>query len=838
MQTVLPDLRFALRQLRRAPGFALTAILTLALGIGANTAIFSLLDQALLRSLPVHDPHSLVVLEATGRMWQGHNSSNGGDAEAYFTYPMYRDLRDHASSFSGLVATAPTNVGFVHANVPQIVQAEIVSGNYFNVLGVNPALGQVFTQAQDVQPLAAPVAVLSFDFWRNHLAADPAIVGQTVTLNGHPFQIVGVAAPGFRSAVWGESPGVFVPMAMLDQIIPGHGTRLTDHKDKWMNILGRLKPGVSTAQAEAATAPLWHSLRAEEFKNLGTSSPRFLADFVTDSRLHILPGARGFSYSRNDFQKPLLAVMAMAVLLLIIASVNVASLLLVRSAGRVREFSLRAALGASSSRLVSQLLLEGLLIGLLGAIVGLLLAPAALQVLVSRLGDPSGASAFNASIDPRILLFNFAVAMLVSLLFSLAPALQLRRPNLTSALRESTGTGSGSLLTLRRVVVSLQVGLSVILLVSSGLFLRTLQKLRTVDVGFPTAHLVTFSIAPRLAGYTTDATSGLQQRILDSLAAIPGVQSVAATNDQVLANHNMGGNVTVAGYNVPTDNDYDVEEPAVTPGYLDVMQTPVIAGRGLNDDDNLTHPPVAVVNETFSRHFCGSSIGCLGRMMATGGGNKILLDTQIVGIVRDSTHSGPRGSISPTMLRPLRQQPKVVATDLYVRTLASPASIIDSIRLVMHAVDPALPITGLMTLDQLLERDLQNERLIALLAASFGALATLLAGIGLYGVLAYSTAQRTREIGIRMALGSSRIAVSSLILKDVLRLAALGVVLAIPVALGLGRLIRVQLFGVTPADPVILISVVAIITSVAFLAALIPARRAAAVEPTIALRTE
>ena len=838
MQNLIQDLKFALRQLRRAPGFALTAILTLALGIGANTAIFSLLDQALLRSLPVHDPASLVVLEGTGKMWQGHNSNNGGDSEGYFTYPMYRDLRDQATSFSGLIATAPASVGLVHANSPQVIDAEIVSGNYFTLLGVQPALGQLFTQAQDTQPNAIPVAVLSFDFWRNHLAADPTIAGQTVTLNGHPYQVLGVAAPGFRSAVWGQSPAVFVPMAMIDQIIPGHGKRLTDHTDKWMNILGRLKPGVSLAQAEASTAPLWHALRAEELKNLGIKSPRFTADYLTNSRLHILPGARGFSYSRDQFEKPLYAVMAMALLLLIIASVNVASLLLVRSAGRLREFSLRAALGASSARLVSQLLLEGLLIGVFGGAVGLLLAPVALRVLVSRLADPDGANAFVAALDTRVLFFNFAVPILVSLCFSLAPALQLRRPNLTGTLRESTGTGSGSLLTLRRVVVCLQIGLSVILLVSSGLFLRTLRNLRTVDVGFPTAHLVTFAIAPLLAGYTQESATTLQLRILDTLKGVPGVQAVTATNDEVLANHNSGSNVTVAGYTAPPDEQYDIEEPAVTADYFTVMQTPIVAGRAFTLDDNLTHPPVAIVNQTFSKHFCGAPTACLGRMMATGGGTGLKLDTQIVGIVRDSKHSGIRSDISPTMLRPLTQLPKVTGTNIYLRTFADAGHMLETTRRVMHSLDPALPLTGLMTLDQRIDSDLSNERLIAVLAISFGVLATLLAGIGLYGVLAYSTAQRTREIGIRMALGSSRFAVSSLILSDVLRLAALGVVIAIPVALGLGRLIRAQLYGVTAADPIILASVIGLIALVAFLAALIPARRAAAVDPSIALRAE
>jgi putative ABC transport system permease protein len=359
LSNLAQDLRYATRQLRRAPAFAAIAIATLALGIGANTAIFSLIDQALLRALPVRDPNELVILEGTGKAWNGHFSNHGGDAEAYFTYPMYKDLRDQSHAFAGLIATAPSDIGYSFQGNAQTDRAEIVSGNYFNVLGVEPALGRVFTQADDTAPGANPVAVLSFDFWRNHLGANPNIVGQQVAINGQPFKI----------------PGFFVPMSMLDRIIPGAGKRLTDHTDKWMNILGRLNAGESRTQAETALAPLWHSLRAEELKSLGHRSSRFADDYLTRSRLHILPGASGFSYQRDDYQKPLFAIMAMAVLVLLIASVNVGSLLLVRAAARVREFSLRSALGARPTRIVQQLVLEGLLIGLGGGIAGMLLAP-------------------------------------------------------------------------------------------------------------------------------------------------------------------------------------------------------------------------------------------------------------------------------------------------------------------------------------------------------------------------------------------------------------------------------------------------------------------------------
>ena len=497
LQHLRQDLMYALRQMRRSPGFALIAVITLALGIGANTAIFSLLDQALLRSLPVCDPEQLVVLEGTGKAWEGSTHNHGGDEQDYFSYPMYKDLRDKNQAFDGLIATLPADIGISRSGAAQNGRAELISGNYFEVLGVQPVLGRVFTQRDESQPNASPIVVLSFDFWKNHLAADAGIVGSTLSINGHPFEVVGVAPPRFHSVVWGETPSLFVPITMLDQIIPGTGKRLTLHTDRSMNLIGRLKARESRAQAEAALAPLWHALRAEELKVLGTQSPKFVAGFLTNSRLSVLPGATGYSYQRNDFKQPLLAIMGMALLVLLMASVNVAGLLLVRSAGRVREFSLRFALGAGVRRIGSQLLLEGLLIGLIGGVAGMMLAPLAIRALVHQLAGDSPNVAFGTEIDARLLAFNFAIAIGVSILFSLAPILQLRRPDLSAAMGQRTGTGSGAMLNLRRTVVCLQIGLSILLLVGSGLFVRTMQKPAACGCWIQaTDHLVTFGSRP------------------------------------------------------------------------------------------------------------------------------------------------------------------------------------------------------------------------------------------------------------------------------------------------------------------------------------------------------
>src|ERR1700733_2198226 len=838
MQTLMQDLRFSLRQIRRSPGFMATAVLTLALGVGANTAIFSLLDQALLRSLPVRAPEQLATLSATGNAWDGRSSDYGAGVEKSFSYPMYRDLRDRGTAFDGLIATAPAQIGIARNGASNLANAEIVSGNYFSVVGGPAAQGRLLSLTDDTTPGGNPVAVLSFNYWKTNLGADANAVGQTLSINGQPFQIIGVSAPGFQSAVWGQVPDVFVPMSMLDQVRPGQGHRLQNHKDRWMNIVGRLKEGETPEHAQVAMAPLWHALRAEELKALGAraGSKRFVDEFLTHSELQILSGARGLSYSRDYLEKPLYAVMAMAFLVLLIAAVNVASLLLVRSAARVREFSLRYALGASGRRVVQQLLLEGLLIGIAGGAAGLAIAPVCMRVLVHRM-DSDGSSAFLTSLDARLLAFNFAVALVVSVVFSMVPAIQLLKPDIVNSLKEQTSTATGGALSFRRVVVSLQVGLSVLLLAGAGLFVRTMENLRRVDTGFNTSYLVTFHIDPQLSGYAAEKIPALQQQVLDTMATLPGVQAVGATDDPELADNDSGMNVTVEGYTAPADEEFDVEAPSVDAGYFHAMQVPFVAGRAFSKDDDLTHPPVVVVNETFVKHYFASPAAAVGRGGARGAGNHLEYMT-IVGVARDTKHMDLRQPARPTLYAPLRQQKSVDQMYVYVRTATPPEQTFATIRQTMRQIDPGVAVDALRTMQEQIETTLTNERMIELLAVSFGLLATLLAGVGLYGVLAYSTAQRTREIGIRMALGSSRMNISRLVVMDVLRLAGIGVAVAIPCSVLLARLLKSQLFGVSSADPITLGAVVVLIAVVALAAAVVPARRASTVDPTTALRTE
>ena len=835
MNGLLQDLRCALRQLRKSPAFTAVAVITLALGIGANTAIFVLLDQVLLRSLPVKDPERLVLLRFTGAD-RGHVSSRTDDA-LYFSYPMYRDLRDRNSVFSGLIATDAAQVGVQWHNEPELVYAELVSGNYFDVLGVLSAAGRLFVASDDVVPEANPVVVLSFAYWQRRFGGDHGIVGQTILINGRPFTVVGVARRGFHSAVMGDTPGIFIPMMMKAEVMPGVND-LEDRRSRWLNIVGRLKPGLSAAQAEAGINPLWYGIRADELKLMANSSERFRDAFLTKSHLSVLDGAKGMSPMRKDIETPLTIVMAMVGLVVLMACANVGSLLLVRAAGRIREMSIRYALGAKRSRIARQLLGEGLLLAGIGGLLGILLASQASTFLVHMLWPGgNGELPLSSRLDGRILLFNFLLATLTSLLFSLAPAVQFWRPDVSHALKQQLATASGTL-RFRRASVGVQIGLSLLLLVGAGLFVRTLRNLKNLDVGFVTDHLVTFTLDPTLAGYEPGQRAALDKRVLQTLGAIPGVRSVAATTDPELADDNTGHNITIVGYKEKEDEDMSVEAARVSPGYFSAMGMTLLAGREINDQDREGTPNVAVVNESFARHFFGSAPLALGHYYGNGGGNSVKTDIEIVGVVKDAKHTRVRAGILLTTFRPYLQEQGDRRMAFYIRTTQAPESAEASIRSAMQGLDSKLVLDDFRTMQEQIDNDLNTERVVATLASSFALLAVFMAAVGLYGVLAYSTAQRTREIGVRIALGAGRASVMRMVLTEVLWLAGISTAVALPASLLLTRSIRSQLFGISSSDPLTLGLMTLLVIMVALFSATIPARRAAKVDPVVALRYE
>ena len=852
MPLIFADLRYALRQLRKSPGFTITAILTLALGIGASTAIFTLFDQALLRTLPVKNPNELVLLRFSGGAW-GHVSEQGGDHEGahpYFSYPMYRDLRDKTSVFNGLIATAVGSAGVsFHPstqssrtgdpgwnNSADAIHLEMVSGNYFNVLGIQPAAGRLFALSDETVAGADPYAVLSFDYWKTRFAENPQVIGQSIAINGKPFTVVGVAPPNFQSVVWGDTPRLFVPITMMSLISPEEEP-LADRHFSWLKIIGRLPQGMTISRAEAGVNPLWTSMREMEFKDMHDQSAHAHAEYVTHSRINMVHAARGFSPMRESIETPLEILLGMVLLIVAMSCVNMASLLLVRAAGRLREFSMRFALGASKADILRQLLTEGMLLGLGGAVLGIIFAPQMVQLLIAWLSDSNASGTpFSSELNLQVLWFAIVVTLVVSILFSLAPAAQFLKPNLVDSLKQQSGTGTGGALKFRRTCVALQIGFSMLLLVSAGLFMRTIQNLRSVNAGFATDHLLQFDLSPEMAGYGGNAVTSVEQRVLDTLTGLPGVRAVAATNDPELADDGIGGSMDIAGYTPKPNENVEAEVPWVSQDYFAAMGIPMMAGRGFTKADAAGAQKVAIVNEKFARKYFGTPQNALGHHVSRS--HRPVTDTVIVGVAKDIKHASVRDDIVPTVYRPFVQGEKPTSLLIYIRTWQTPETTANAIRSAVQNIDSNLIIRDLRTMQNQIDETISNERMIAMLASVFGALAALLAGIGLYGVLAYSTAQRTREIGIRMALGAQRFTVAKLILREVLLLAAGTVLVTLPIAFLLTRTIRGQLFGVSPADPLVYAGGILMIGVVASLAALLPARRAATVEPMQALRTE
>ena len=831
--SMMQDLRYALRQLRRTPVFAVTAVITLALGIGANTAIFTVFEQVLLRALPVQEPQELVRLSYIGSN-TGRMNVFGGDGTDYFSYPMYKDLRDKNTVFSGAFADTEAPVGAVWKNQPELLDAELVSGNYFDVLGVGAAAGRTLLASDDKVKEGSPVVVLSYDYWKTRFASSHEVLNQTILINGHPFVIVGVAARGFSSAINGFKPKVFFPMMMKPQVMPGRDD-LDNRRSAWLTIVARLKPGVNAVTAQTAMTLLWKSLRAEELTTITKGSTKFREDFVAKSSMILTDNSKGYSPLRDDLKTPLMILMGMVLLLAAMTCVNLTSLLLVRAAARGREFAVRYALGAARGRVLRQMLIEGLLLGALGGGLGLLISPIAASILVRWISSGSDEPLFSVAPGGAVLWFNVALSLGVSLLFSMAPAWQMMKPKLSEGLRQQSASTLGGAQRFRRAAIAIQIGLSVLLLSGAGLFVRTLHNLKAQNMGLVTDHLLGFTIDPSLAGYTSKQSLAVQDGVRRALANLPGVKWVGGTTDPVLAGNQESRGIQIEGYSTPQGEDVHVEAPQITPGYMQALGIPLIAGRDITDADTLGTQKVALVNQDFATRYFGSPQKALGHFVAMGGSK---LDTQIVGVVGDSKHRSVRRGVDATVYRAFAQYSDLSGLQFYVRTLQAPESAENNVRVALHQLDSKLVIDSMKTMDEQIDDNISNERMIALLALSFALVAMLTTAVGLYGVLAYATAQRTREIGIRMALGAQRMAVVRLVLLDMAKVALMGIAVALPVAVLMARWLRSQLFEVQPFDPATLIGCVLMTAVMVIAAAALPARRAASVEPTKALRTE
>jgi putative ABC transport system permease protein len=833
---VLSDLRYAWRQLRKSPGFAVTAVVTLALGIGATTAIFTMFDQVLLRMLPVERPQELVRLDWHGS-FSGSMSAFGGDIGNYYSYPMYKDLRDRNQVFSGMLAAMRTNLGVAWQNQAENERAEIVSGNYFEVLGLKPAVGRLFHASDETAKNANPVVVLTYDYWRTRFGASREVIGQPLMINGHPFTIVGVAPENFHTAIGGYRPRIFLPVTMseiaMPWTVPGH--RLDNHLNLWLTVVARLKPGVTIPQAQAGVSPLWHSLRAQEITLYPHASEKFKERYVDKSTIKVVDDSRGFAPQRMDLETPLVILLSMAGLLIAMCTLNVATLLLLRSAARVREMSMRYALGAKSSRIVRQLLIEGGLLGAAGVAGGLALSPVLALTLVRLMTstDP-GKEPYSASVDLRVLLFTLGLALVVSVLFSIAPALHFLRPDLAGALRQSTGTASRKSQRFRKAAVGVQIALSVLLLGGAGLFVRTLGNLREQPVGFDTRNLVAFALDPSESGYGENKTPPIMTAALERLERVGGVQSVAGTTDPELEGDSSMDGWQIQGHKQAEGENDDFETASITPGYFQTLRLPLLVGRDFNVADKTGAPKVAIVNQSLAKRFYGSAPNALGRMI--GDGDKV--DTTIVGVVGDVKHQNLRTDIGPAVYLPYAQMDHPTGLSVYVRSAGAPENVEPAIRRAIHDQDPTLVVDEMETMTTVVDMSASNERSLAILAAAFAVLAAILAAVGLYGVLAYSTQNRTREIGVRLALGAPRHTLVALVVREMAWIAGIAAVVAVPATVGLAHFFRSQLYGVSTWDPVTMVLALLLTALMVALASALPAHRATAVDPMVALRTE
>ena len=832
--TVLSDVRLAVRGLVRAPLFSAVAILSLALGIGANTAIFTMLDQLLLRKLPVKNPQELVMLYQEGP----HNGSNMG--VRMHSYPIYQEYMKRAEPLAEVISRRLTPASISIDNQTERVSAEMVSGNFFSMLGVNAAIGRVFNSREDDQIyMGHPVVVLGYDFWVSRFARDPNVVGRKILINSYPMTIVGVSEAGFAGLDPARAPQIRVPILMKDAMVPEWTfVRMSDERTRWVQVFARLKPGQTIASAQPSLQRLFTGIRQYEMTLPGAKNwSQYQRDRFMTGRLSLAPADIGYSQLRNDFSKALIVLMCMVGLVLLIACANVANLLIARGFMRQKEIAVRLSLGATRGQLVRQLLTESLVLSAAGAVVGLFLAVWLTRGLLALIPSFQNQPILvQAEPDLRILAFTLVVTIMTGVVFGLLPALRSSRPNLWGTLKDTVGAiaGAGGSLFLRKGLVSLQVALSFLLLFGAGLFVRSLQNLQGTETGLTLSNLVTFQLSPSLSGYTAERATLFNLQVVDRLRAAPGVTSAGLTSVALLSGFEWDSSMSVEGHTAQDGEDMQAFMNSISPGYFETMGIRMLEGRDFTRLDTKQESTVAIVNQKFAQHFFKNE-SPVGRHLGWGVGPQSKLTIEIIGVVADSLYEGPREGVRRQVFIPNYGLSSVT---FYVRTTTPSAAAFNLVRDEVRHLDASMPVYSIKTVQGQLDERLLTDRLIAMLSAGFGLLATLLASIGLYGVMAFVVARRRKELGLRLALGAEPSEVVWIVMKEVLLLAAIGFVVGIPTAFALGRFVSSQLYGIQPHDPMIGIITIGFIVIVSGAAGLIPARRASRIDPLLALRYE
>jgi predicted permease len=832
--TIFKDIRYAWRSLQRAPVFTVAAILSLALGIGGNTAIFSLIDQVLLRSLPVSNPQQLVIVKSPGPR-SGHMSSDEGNGAGSFSYPMYKDLRDKQTAFAGLLARFGFDASFAYKGQTSATQGELVSGNYFDVLGVRPEMGRLFSPDDDVTPGQSTVVVLSHSFWLKQFGGRTDVLNQQIVINGHSMTIVGVTPPQFFGIQLGFSPSVFVPMMMKAEMTP-NWNGLDNHRDYWLNIAGRLKPDTTREQAQAQLGAVYRPLLEAEADSQNMNGDR-RAKFV-GKPIVLEPGAAGRRILRSETERPLLVLMAMVGLVLLIACANVANLLVARATARERETAVRLAIGASRSRLVRQCLVESLILSTGGSVAGLFVSTLTINSLLQIMPTESGSRALSAEVDIPVLLFTFALAVATGFLFGLLPAFESTRTDVATGLKAGTASSSAARhARVRKTLVVAQVTFTLLMIVGAGLFSKTLLKLQSIDVGLKTENIIRFRVAPDLIGYNSSRTRDLYGRLQSGLQTIPGITGASMGTVPIFADSDASSNTTVEGYTAGQDENMNLNRNEIGPSYFATLGIPLLQGREFGDGDTSTSQKVCIINQATADRFFKDR-NPVGYHIAYGSGDRVVPDMLIVGVVKNSKHSQVGEELRRSIYTPYAQQQNLNQITFYARSAIEPAAVMTSIRNKVREMDSSLPVSEMKTLETQIEESLYSQRLMTTLSIAFGGLSVLLAGFGIYGVMSYLVSRRTREIGIRVAVGAPPSEVQWMVVREVLILAGIGVVVGLPLAYLLGRYAQSLLYGMTGADaPTMIIGVLAV-GLLALAAAYFPARRATRIDPVTALRNE
>jgi len=827
-------IRFAFRSLAKAPLLSLVVVLSLGLGIGANTAIFSMLHQLVLSSLPVPHPEELALLTSPGEFKDGRSATNdSGGMDYIFSYPVFRELEKRAPDVVRLAGFRIVGANLAFGNQTVSGGAMLVSGGYFPMLGVRPLIGRLI-EREDDQGGGNPVAVLGYGYWHDKLGARLDALNQPVHINGSVYTVVGVLPPKFSGTTLGNEPSAFLPMVFKPRMTPNwNGTDRYD--DYWVYLIARLKPGVTRQQAAAALNGPYGGLVEEQAKQTHWSDQNRLRRFLA-SRLSVVDGSHGSSGMRDDAETPLRILMTATALVLLIAMANAANLLLARSAQRRRELAIRAAMGAGRGELMGQLLAEALLLAFGGGLAGIALGIVTLKLLIAELAGDAPIYFLTARLDASLLLFCLGLSLATGLLFGLYPAWDAARASLAGALKDASGQASSGRETarVRKLLVCAQVMISAVLLIPTGLFLKSLVNLLHVDLGIRTGNLIGFSVAPELNGYKPEQSRALYERIETELAAVPGVRAVAASLVPLIANNNWGTDVGIEG--APPDPHFASHSMLneVGPGFFGKMGIPLLAGREFTDADNLSAPLVAVINEEFVKHFLPGR-NPIGVKFSRGGK---VFDTEIVGVVKNSHYSSVKREPPVLFCTPWRQDKRPVELVFYLRSALPADSMIPQIRHAMASIDRDLPLENLRTMDEQIRQNIQSDRIVLQLASVFAVLATVLAMLGVYGVMAFSVTRRTREFGIRIALGAAPVRVRLMVLRELLWILAAGLATGIPAALLLARFTESQLYGVKARDATVAVAAALALAATTVAAAYLPARRASRVNPTEALRYE